>query len=38
MFLAATSEAGLAVGAAANPDEERQRAGRLVMRFLEGLR
>ena len=37
MFLAATGEAGLAVGAAANPDEERERAGRLVMRFLEGL-
>ena len=38
MFLAATSEAGLAVGAATNPEEERERAGRLVMRFLEGLR
>jgi AcrR family transcriptional regulator len=38
MFLAATGEAGLAVGAAANPEEERERAGRLVMRFLEGLR
>src|SRR5216683_5143045 len=36
MFLAAAGEAGLAVGAASDPDEERQRAGSLVMRFLEG--
>jgi hypothetical protein len=38
MFLAAAGEAGLAIGAASDPDEERQRAGSLVMRFLEGLR
>ena len=38
MFLAAAGEAGLAIGAASNLDEERQRAGSLVMRFLEGLR
>jgi AcrR family transcriptional regulator len=38
MLLAAMAEAGLAVAAAARPDEERRRVGALVMRFLEGLR
>jgi hypothetical protein len=32
------AEAGLAVASATEPETERQRAGALVMRLLEGLR
>jgi len=38
MLLAATNEVGLAVAAAADREEERQRGAALVMRLLEGLR
>ena len=38
MVLAAMAEAGLAVASATEPETERQRAGALVMRLLEGLR
>jgi AcrR family transcriptional regulator len=38
MLLAATSEAGLAVAAAAKPEAERERVGTLVMQFVAGLR
>jgi AcrR family transcriptional regulator len=38
MFLAAMTEAGLAVAHAARPKAERRRVAPLVMRFLEGLR
>jgi AcrR family transcriptional regulator len=38
MFLAAMTEAGLAVAHAARPKSERRRVAPLVMRFLEGLR
>ncbi|HVC69569.1 MAG TPA: hypothetical protein VNC61_04815 [Acidimicrobiales bacterium] len=38
MLLPATSEAGLAVAAAAEPEEERRRVGALIMRLLEGIR
>jgi AcrR family transcriptional regulator len=38
MFLAAMTEAGLAVAAATRPTAERRRVAPLVMRFLEGLR
>jgi AcrR family transcriptional regulator len=38
MVLAAMGEAGLAVSAADDPDAERQRAGALLLRLVEGLR
>ena len=38
MFLAASGEAWRRHRRRSDPDEERQRAGALVMRFLEGLR
>ena len=38
MLLAATNEVGLAVAAAADREEERQRGAALVMRLLDGLR
>jgi AcrR family transcriptional regulator len=38
MFLAASSEAGLAVASATDAEAERQRVGELLLRFLKGLR